>query len=73
MFPMEYYLTTRPNLHVSPGLAAVRAGVNGDAAARAGSTLSPKKLIKMTDNFSLVQAWVDHFVTPQKCTYHKYA
>jgi len=37
---------------VSPGLAAVGAGANGDAAARAGSTLSPKKLIEMTDNFA---------------------
>jgi hypothetical protein len=37
---------------VSSGLAVVRAGVNGDAAAKAGSTLSPKKLIEMTDNFA---------------------
>ena len=42
----------RPSSDVSPGLAAVRAGVNGDAAAKAGSTLSPKKLIEMTDNFA---------------------
>ncbi len=37
---------------VSPGLAAVRAGVNGDGAMKAGSTLSPNKLIEMTDNFA---------------------
>ncbi len=36
---------------VSHGLAAVRAGVNGDGAAKAGSTFSPKKLIEMTENF----------------------
>ena len=43
----------RPSSYdVSPGLAAVKAGVNGDAAAKAGSTLSPKKLIEMTDNFA---------------------
>ena len=35
---------------VSPGLAAVKAGVNGGKAKK--STLSPKKLLELTDNFS---------------------
>ncbi len=42
----------RPFSGVSPGLAAVRAGVNGDGEMKAGSTLLPKKWIKMTDNFA---------------------
>ena len=41
---------------ISPGLAAVRAGVNGSSVSnksmKASSALSPKKLLEMTDNFS---------------------
>jgi hypothetical protein len=44
------------SLGISPGLAAVREGVNGSSATnkstKASSALSPKKLIEMTDNFS---------------------
>lgn len=36
----------------SSGLAAVKAGVNGDEATKSSSSLSPKKLLEMTDNFS---------------------
>mmetsp|Transcript_31085 Transcript_31085/g.65594 ORF Transcript_31085/g.65594 Transcript_31085/m.65594 type:complete len:933 (+) Transcript_31085:190-2988(+) len=38
--------------NVSPGLAAVKAGVNGSEANEKGSSLSPKKLLEMTDNFA---------------------
>ena len=37
---------------VSPGLAAVKAGVNGGAASEKASALSPKKLLELTDNFA---------------------
>ena len=44
------------SLGISPGLAAVREGVNSSSATnkptKASSALSPKKLIEMTDNFS---------------------
>ncbi|KAL7542745.1 hypothetical protein ACHAXR_012087 [Thalassiosira sp. AJA248-18] len=36
----------------SPGLAAVKAGVNGGAASEKANSLSPKKLLELTDNFS---------------------
>lgn len=37
---------------VSPGLAAVKAGVNGGDAGKKAGGLSPKKLLELTDNFS---------------------
>ncbi|KAL9190467.1 hypothetical protein ACHAXT_007678 [Thalassiosira profunda] len=37
---------------VSPGLAAVKAGVNGGAAGEKANALSPKKLLELTDNFA---------------------
>ena len=37
---------------VSPGLAAVKAGVNGSKANGKVSAISPKKLLELTDNFS---------------------
>jgi hypothetical protein len=44
------------SLGISPGLAAVREGVNGSSATnkptKASNALSPKKLLEMTDNFS---------------------
>ncbi len=38
--------------NVSSGLAAVKAGVNGDKGVGKTNTLSPKKLLEMTDNFA---------------------
>ena len=37
---------------MSPGLAAVKAGVNGDSTNEKVKSLSPKKLLELTDNFS---------------------
>jgi hypothetical protein len=44
---------------VFPNLAAIRASIKGDGAMKAGSTLSPKKLIKMMDNFASHTAAMD--------------
>lgn len=43
--------TTMHISDVSPGLAAVKAGVGGESTAKS-SSLSPKKLLEMTDNFA---------------------
>ena len=49
----ESDVTVQTSSGISSGLAAVKAGVNnGDVGTGKGSTLSPKKLLEMTDNFA---------------------
>jgi len=43
---------TTDNAQMSPGLAAVKEGVNGDPANGKAKALSPKKLLELTDNFA---------------------